>query len=80
MNTQEIAKLAALNAMTKEATAFASWNDFRAAMQAGYVPTMREKEIKRKGTNASFHQECVNKLAQMVRAEGFKVFSNGKVS
>lgn len=76
----EAAKLAALDHLTREATAFRSWDAFRAAMQSGYVPTLYPRELRRNASKARRHFEtCVAKLAEMVRAEGFKVFDGFKV-
>ena len=81
MTTTETAKLAALNGLTKEVTAFPTWDDFRKAMEGGYVPTLRNRPTL---TNASeytrFHEQVVAKLREMVRAEGFRVFDGVKVA
>jgi hypothetical protein len=81
MTTTETAKLAALNGLTKEVTAFPTWDDFRKAMEGGYVPTLRNRPTM---TNASkytrFREQAVTKLREMVRAEGFKVYDGEKVA
>ncbi len=73
--TAEVAKLAALTALTREVTAFETWEEFRLSMLGGYCPTLREEKVTRRSSDATrFYAQCVNKLAAMVRAEGFKVF------
>lgn len=80
MNTQETAKLTALNSLTREATAFSTWEAFRVAMVSGYVPTIWPRPLKRNATaQAKFFAECQVKLTEMVRAEGFRVFDGVKV-
>lgn len=79
-NTTEAAKLAALDALTREVTAFRSWDAFRDAMQCGYVPTIYPRKLRRNASEAArFFAACQEKLAEMVRAEGFKVFDGFKV-
>ena len=79
-NTTEAAKLAALNGLTRHVTAFPTWEAFRAAMVGGYCPTLYPRKLRRNASAASrLWEECVTKLAEMVRAEGFKVFDGFKV-
>lgn len=78
--TTETAKLAALNGLTKLVTAFGSWDEFKAAMVGGYCPTLHiEKVTRRMSASQRMFNQATNKLREMVRAEGFKVFDGVKV-
>jgi hypothetical protein len=77
----EQVKTVALNALTKVVTAFRTWDEFKAAMEGGYCPTLRvEKLTRRMSQKNRFFKQCTNKLRDMVRAEGFKVFDGQKVA
>lgn len=52
-----------LNRLTRVVTAFNSWNEFVAAMETGYVPTMYPRT----------RREAI--LIKVVRANGFRVWS-----
>lgn len=74
-------KATALDRLTRDVTAFATWGEFRKAMTGGYVPTLWPRKLKRNASAASrLWEEKVAKLAAMVRAEGFRVFDGMRVA
>jgi hypothetical protein len=82
MNTQaEQVKLVALNGLTKVVTAFKTWEEFKAAMNGGYCPTLRVAVSNRRTSSEQrFFNDATNKLREMVRAEGFRVFDGRTVA
>ena len=75
------ARSAVLELLTREVTAFASWGEFRDAMRAGYVPTIRARAAARRASaETRWKIACETELRNMVREEGFLVFDGRTVS
>jgi hypothetical protein len=79
MSREQLNKVELLDTLTATVTAFANWNEFKAAMVGGYVPTIRPVKLARRSSLNQFnYAKAVDALATMVRAEGFKVFDGQK--
>lgn len=62
------AKLEYLDKLTSALTAMDTWNELIASMERGYCPTIHDRGRR------------YRRLIAAVRAAGFKVFNNGRVS
>lgn len=71
------AQIELLETLTTTQTAFRGWAEFKAAMDAGYVPTLRVKALaKNASLNARTENKAVVMLAKAVRSMGYKTFGN----
>lgn len=74
MNREQIELLETL---TTTQTAFRNWAEFKAAMDSGYVPTLRLAKLRKNASlNARTQNKAVAMLAKVVRAMGYKTFGN----
>ena len=70
-----------LETLTVTVTAFGNWGEFKAAMQAGYCPTLRDRKLPKNASRQNRqHEKATRVLNALVRQEGFKVFDGVKVA
>lgn len=65
-----------LHELTTKVTAFSTWNQFAAAMDGGYVPTLQPHAGRDKATRT--YNEAVQELAYKLESLGWKVWRGTK--
>jgi hypothetical protein len=65
-----------LQELTTKVTAFSTWNQFAAAMDGGYTPTLRPQAGRSKAVKA--HNAATQELAFKLESLGWKVWRGSR--